>query len=144
MTSAERKVLDLIEDSDLTLCIEWPHVYPNGYAYGWGRGRDRKNWRAHRVAFRVWNGELSDEQHVHHVCGTKSCINPLHLRALNPRDHMLHHALKGDSVVAVMARRTSCPQGHSYSHVDARGHRHCRPCEAAASRRYRAARRTHP
>lgn len=49
----------------------------------------KKRWE--RIAYKLWKGELSKAEDVHHTCRTKECIDPLHLEALAPDQHRLHH-----------------------------------------------------
>lgn len=42
----------------------------------WFRG---KSWRAHRLAFMVFRGQLPD-QLLRHTCGNSQCVNPDHLQ----------------------------------------------------------------
>jgi hypothetical protein len=50
--------------------------------------------KAHRFAFEVAFGEISNGFVVHHTCGEPSCVNPDHLSAMNPSEHTRLHARK--------------------------------------------------
>lgn len=55
-------------------------------------GRPRIGHRlAARIAYKLWKGELSKADDVHHTCRTKECVEPGHLEALAPGLHRLHH-----------------------------------------------------
>lgn len=49
--------------------------------------------RAHRVVYAVMVGPLEPDQHVHHECHVKGCVNPDHLRLVSAADHRLLHAI---------------------------------------------------
>ena len=76
------------------------------------------NEYAHRIAV-----DARPDQHVHHRCGVKLCVNPAHLGAMTRAEHDRLH------------RRTACGKGHDLT-VEAnvyewRGSRHCRVCRNA-------------
>src|SRR5690349_16599250 len=63
-------------------CWIWRGVPRNGY----GRIGNRS---AHRVSYETYRGPIPEGFHVHHICGTKLCVNPVHLEVISPRDHVL-------------------------------------------------------
>ena len=74
-----------IVDPD-TGCWEWtgprkPEGYPVGVQYDLHRGP------AHRLIFEFFNGPVPTDQHVHHRCNNKGCVNPAHLAALTRSEH---------------------------------------------------------
>lgn len=42
---------------------------------------------AHRLVYELLVGPLPAEMHLHHLCGTKLCVNPEHLQVVTRRDH---------------------------------------------------------
>lgn len=56
----------------------------------------------HRLVFDALNPDIDiTDMHVHHKCHTKGCINPAHLEALTPSEHMsLHQAERAAARVA--------------------------------------------
>lgn len=50
-----------------------------------GRGKDKL---AHRLAYRLFKGEVPKDLWVLHSCDTPSCCNPAHLRAGTPKDNV--------------------------------------------------------
>jgi hypothetical protein len=58
-------------------------------ANGYGRFKlDNKPRRAHRVAYELFIGELSDGAVVHHRCGNRACVRPEHLQATTHQDNL--------------------------------------------------------
>ena len=99
-----------------------------GYGYFWVNGRTVS---AHRVAWELQRGEISDGLHLHHMCETPLCVNPDHLEMVTPREHQHIHLLKSSN--------THCRHGHAYTdrntYFTPSGKRQCRACNAASKRR---------
>ena len=58
-------------------CWNWTRsAYPYGYGAAWFGGKQR---RAHRVAYRLQNGEIHKGAVIRHTCDNPSCCNPAHL-----------------------------------------------------------------
>lgn len=47
---------------------------------------------AHRFVWESIHGPIGCDDHIHHECRTKGCINPEHLRRLTRREHYDVHA----------------------------------------------------
>jgi len=47
---------------------------------------------AHRWSYEKFVGPIPEGFDVHHKCEFKLCVNPTHLEALSPSDHMRLHA----------------------------------------------------
>lgn len=97
---------------------------------------------AHRVAYELARGSLSDELVIDHLCHTrdKQCPGGLaceHRACLNP-DHMepVTHA---ENTRRAGHRKANCRHGHAFTpkntYIDPKGHRYCRTCGAATKRR---------
>lgn len=57
-------------------CWIWQGYFDkDGYGLVW---HNRKQWRAHRLSFQIYNGPLTHEN-VLHTCDTPACCNPKHL-----------------------------------------------------------------
>lgn len=115
-------------------CWEWQGFrHHSGYgAVNW-RG---KPWRVHRLAYRLWKGEIPAGLDVCHACDNKPCCNPDHLWAGDQRANSLDVVLKGQHT---LAKRTHCRYGHSYAEHGARyankkTWRECKACGRARAR----------
>lgn len=60
-------------------------VQRSGYGYF---TLDRRERRAHRVAYELLVGEIPEGHGLHHHCEVKLCVNPAHLEPVTPRDHI--------------------------------------------------------
>lgn len=66
-------------------------VWTGGTAAG-GYARHTTVGLVHRWIYELMVNPIPDGFHVHHECENKACVNPDHLRAMPPRDHLSHHA----------------------------------------------------
>lgn len=135
----------------------WPWVgYTAKNGYGQFRVGSEKDGSAraayaHRVAWELTFGQIPDGVEIDHVChnvdsscpGGKGCA---HRRCCNPR-HMeptSHetNTMRGRAFSAVNARKTHCPKGHRYDHVErCSGTRRCSTCRNEQYRRRYAAKK---
>lgn len=115
----------------------------------WTGAKDRKGYgqfrvltkltRAHRWAWRAWNGPIPKGLVVCHFCDTPSCVRPDHLflgtASENQRDCVAkkRHASQ---------KKTECAKGHPLSgenlYLCPRGYRECKTCRRQNVRRHRA------
>ena len=100
----------------------------------------------HVVSHEFVNGPINPGQEIDHLCRVKSCVNPAHLEAVEPRVN----TLRSTSPSAVNALKTHCNRGHvlSGSNVRLRARkgtmrtkRICRACARIYGERQRAAAR---
>jgi hypothetical protein len=118
-------------------CIPWwGYVNPDGYGIIHRRRQGPGKYvQAHRAVYEECFGPLALNEHLHHRCGRRDCVNPNHLQVHAPADHPRLHA----------AGRTHCRRGHAYAehgrvHAGKKA-RFCRACERENERR-RASRST--
>ena len=57
----------------------------------WEKGELKRETFAHRLAYRVWVGEIPQDFVVHHKCENRQCINPSHLEAISKDEHDYIH-----------------------------------------------------
>lgn len=109
-----------------TSCIVW-----TAYRGAGGYGQFHFNGRAcvtHRLAYEQLVGPVPDGLQLDHLCRTRACVNIEHLEPVT----QLVNLHRGDTVTAVNAAKTHCPQGHEYNaentYLLRRGWRKCRAC----------------
>ena len=94
--------------------------------------------RAHRKAFELTYGSVSEELVLDHICHGRDCLLATecpHRRCCNPA-HLVEttraeNAMRGGSPFAVNALKTHCPKGHEYTGENLRirrGQREWRAC----------------
>jgi hypothetical protein len=89
---------------------------------------------AHRLSFAIHRGSPSPLLVIDHLCRTRNCVNPDHLRELD----------RGENVSigrSVLRERTHCANGHEFTDFNTRresGRRVCRVCHNERNRKFRA------
>jgi len=81
------------------------------------------SFRVHRWVYENTAGRIPRGHVVHHKCGVKCCVNPDHLEAMSPRDHMgMHNTVDG-----------RCKRGHPFTEENtfrrSDGRRTCLTCK---------------
>lgn len=68
-------------------CWIWKgYINTSGYGYiGLSEEQDRP---VHRVAYRIFRDSIGENKHIHHTCGTRACVNPSHLKLMDPKEHL--------------------------------------------------------
>ena len=98
----------------------------------------KKNCRAHRFAWLTHRGEIPPGMVLDHICRTRSCVNPDHLRPVSVRENVLHNSL---GVTAKHALSETCSRGHRLVETNCvrsrLPHRICRICQNRRSREWR-------
>jgi len=78
-----------------TRCWMWTAAV-NNQGYGLVNRRRQKDGRyAHRVAYKLFNGDIPDGMFVLHKCDTPRCVNPEHLSLGTQSDNIKDCASKG-------------------------------------------------
>ena len=114
-------------------CLEWTLSKDT---QGYGRIKYMGKRRiAHRISYEVHIGEIPEGMTVDHICFNIACVNPDHLQLLTHSEN----AKKQRSALS-----ETCARGHVFDAENTyirpgygNGKRHCRKCNAAASRRYK-------
>lgn len=124
-------------------CWIWTAATNPGNPYPVLQWRGKRKF-AHRLSWEWANGEIPEGFHVHHCCGVMLCVNPDHLEAHSPEDHVeAHDRLWGGA--RINAEKTHCKRTHEFTdentYVDPDGKRHCRACRALTARKFRARRK---
>lgn len=128
----------------------WPYLggHSNGKGYRILKGRDRRTYSAHRVAYELAHGPIPAGALVDHDCHNadptctagqscphRVCCNPAHLRLATQREN----TLAGKTRAAANAAKTKCDNGHALSgpnlFIDRKGYRQCRACKVERQRR---------
>lgn len=85
--------------------------------------------QAHRVSYQLFVGPIPEIYTIDHLCRVRCCVNPTHLEAVPHGVNLL----RGDTINAIAASKTQCPQGHPYSGenliIKKEGTRACRTCK---------------
>jgi len=63
-----------------------------GYGLAWINGR---GYRAARLAYETWIGEIPPGHDIHHLCQHRHCVNPAHLEAKPRGEHIRFHCQSG-------------------------------------------------
>jgi hypothetical protein len=95
---------------------------------------------AHRVAFFIKHGKLNHKLQIDHICASRSCVNPAHLREVSLRTNVL----SGKGLTAINNKKTSCKNGHEFTkentHIRQRGNRigrrECKICMDISNKKY--------
>lgn len=99
---------------------------PRGYA-SIKDGPTKK--RMHRVVYEHLIGPIPVGLELDHLCRVRNCVCPFHLEPVPQRTNLM----RGFSPTAINARKTHCPNGHSYTEENTyrppgRPMRVCRTC----------------
>ena len=66
------------------------------FSQGYGAIRiNKKIFRAHRISYEIYNGQIPNGLYVRHSCHNPACVNPSHLLVGNQFDNMRDMVLAG-------------------------------------------------
>lgn len=107
--------------SDDTGCWRWAGAAnDDGYGYMAFRGR---TWKAHRVSYTLFCGEVPDGLLVCHHCDNPWCVNPAHLFLGHRSTNMKDMVRKGRSASLITSRQDHFRSGKAPAGEAASGHR---------------------
>jgi hypothetical protein len=121
-------------------CWIWQGAIFQQTGYGVFNARsDDGVWRphtAHRAAYLMFVGPISDGLQIDHLCRVRACCKPSHLEAVTNRENVL----RGTSPAARQALQTHCYKGHPLSGYNLilrpnTRKRECRTCAQERDRR---------
>lgn len=107
------------------------------YSVGYGRFSIGGRWViAHRWCYERLRGPVAGDRDLDHLCRVRLCVNPWHLEPVTRRENLL----RGETIPALNAAKTHCPEGHAYTPENTRlyrGMRYCRECNRVRNRAYK-------
>ena len=119
-------------------CWLWTAYRSRG---GYGQFRlNGKTVKAHRFAYELLIGPISEDLTLDHLCRVRSCVYPAHLEPVTRGENVL----RGEGRSAIHFRQTHCLRGHPfedqniYRPPERPGWRECRECKRGRGKDYRA------
>lgn len=110
-------------------CWRWTGVTKaNGYG---SLTVDGKTHNAHRLVYETLVGPFPEGLVSDHTCRHRWCVNPDHVEPVTQRENLL----RGDTLIAANAAKTTCPRGHEYDETTHAGNRGCSTCRKASMRK---------
>lgn len=86
-TRVKQDFVAKIESNWLTGCWEWCGRVSGGYGHYKGR-KAVGEWKAHRLAWHLFNGGHGRNEVLDHLCVNSRCVNPLHLKPATQNENV--------------------------------------------------------
>jgi hypothetical protein len=138
--SAKERLKNMTDIDKDTGCIVWRGAVDTR---GYGRLADDMGWydMAHRLAYKIYVGEIPKGLVIHHKCHNTRCVNPDHLE---PKTHYQNIIEEGKSNASyINSIKTHCIRGHEltpgnyyFAKNKYNGTRVCKTCHKARIKRY--------
>lgn len=114
-------------------CWLWTGAKSRGYGRFVISQRPTVCVAAHRMAYELSVGPISDGLTIDHLCRNKACVNPAHLEPVT----LAVNVLRNSGPSAINAAKTHCSNGHEFTEENTyvyasgfhEGARKCRACE---------------
>ena len=92
-TIKSKCIYENLDDCWLWTGGKFAQSYASDVSYGGIRPykNSKKKYQAHRIAYKLFCGELDDKEMLCHKCDTKSCVNPRHLEKGNQTKNLLDY-----------------------------------------------------
>ena len=87
---------------DVNGCWLWQR-YTSEDGYGIKGVGGKKIDKAHRVYYEQMRGPIPKGFEIHHLCGTRSCVNPEHLEAVTREQHRRRHMPPAEQISGQMS-----------------------------------------
>jgi len=113
-----------------TECTIW--LGSKGQGYGSYRFKG-KSYAVHRLSYIWFKGPIKNGYEIHHTCGIRFCINPIHLLSVTCSEHKIIDGGSGNRDKII------CIRGHIYDNTNTyyyKGMRRCRLCRNLWQRGY--------
>jgi hypothetical protein len=95
-------------------CWNWTGcIKPDGYGLiTWRKIKNKPiNSLAHRVSYKLHNGDIPNNLPLDHLCRNTICVNPDHLEAVTLSENWR----RGFSISAINKRKDKCLKGHKFT-----------------------------
>lgn len=119
------RFMDKVSPEPNTGCWLWTGTFSGGKGdYGYFKALGET--RAHRVAYRLFVGDIPKGLVIDHICRVTFCVNPKHLRVVT----RFENTLCGTNFIADNVRKTHCIRGHSLKSARRRLSKSANPARA--------------
>lgn len=102
----------------MTLQRFWDKVLFTSDCWEWIAGKDKDGYgifkldkkviKAYKYSYELYNGKISHNLEMDHICENRKCVNPAHLQAVSHQENCKHSQ-------NYCRNKTHCPLGHEYT-----------------------------